>query len=360
MQRRSLIRAALLGAAAVALATAPTAGAASLAGLHDARYCEIIELEGAPPTATATVWNTIGLNRCPAVWWDAFDAPSLATEMGATAVVLNGPRRFLMDSVTAGAGRVRSFHGQRLRKVATIPIRTAAELQQTPYADRTVVRDNVWRWRGGRVVHELVAPGGDVYVMQSYSQIRDPNLGIGQLRHLGRRLEPPPGWRYRVRRLKRDLAVGVKGGKATIVQDELQNTYQLAKVTRPPGPRRRHDVSIQGRTRAITPATPGSIEDRGTVSGEPFGDGSVTLVGALANSRFVGTFRLVFARGSISGTATLPFTIIGNSISFNGTARFTAGTGAYRGITSGPLKVRDTNTLDGQSGRVFLEGSATY
>jgi hypothetical protein len=214
-----------------ALATAAPAGAATLSGIHDARYCEIIALKGTPPKASATVWNTIGLNRCPAAQWNAFDAGSLATELGAGAVILNGPRHFLMDSVTAQPGRVRSFHGMRLRRVATIPIRSAADLARTPYTDRTVRRDNVWLWKPGRLVYELVAPGGDVYVMQAYSQIVDPKLRIGRLRTLGRRLELPGGWRYRVRRLHHRLAIGVKGGAATIIQDELQNTYQLAKTT---------------------------------------------------------------------------------------------------------------------------------
>jgi hypothetical protein len=209
--------------------TALAIAAATLGGLHDARYCEIIELKGAPPDASATVWNTIGLNRCPRPWWEALDAAELSRELGDTAVVLNGPRHFLMDSVTAKPGRVRSFHGQRLRRVATIPIRSAAELAQTPYTDRTIKRSNTWRWKPGRVVYELVAPGERVYVMQSYSQIRDPGLTIGKLRRLGRRLEPPPGWRYRVRRLRRKLDVAAIGGEATIVQDELLNTYQLRR-----------------------------------------------------------------------------------------------------------------------------------
>jgi hypothetical protein len=138
--------------ATVLVATATAAAGPGLAsaapreasGLHDARYCEIIELRGAPPDATATVWNTIGLNRCPSGWWTAFDAGTLARELGATAVVLNGPRHFLMDSARAETGGVRSFHGVRLRKVATIPIRTAAELAQTPYTDRTIERRNTW------------------------------------------------------------------------------------------------------------------------------------------------------------------------------------------------------------------------
>ncbi|MEA2331135.1 MAG: hypothetical protein QOH58_1273 [Thermoleophilaceae bacterium] len=349
----------MLAAVAVAAISAAPASAASLGGLHDARYCEIIELEGAPPDATATVWNTIGLGRCPAAWWSAFDAAELAQELDATAVVLNGPRHFLMDSVTATPGRVRSFDGVKLRKVAAIPIRTAADLAQIPYADRTIERDNTWRWRRGRLVYELVAPGGDVYVMQSYAQIRDPNLSIGKLRSLGRRLDPPPGWRYRARRLSRDLVV-VARGHATILQDELQNTYQLARTTRRAGRRTRHRVSIDGATKMVTQAAPGAIEDRGTVTGRPFGRGSVAISVVLADARATGTFRLLYPNGSITGTVSLPFTIEGSEIDFLGTARFTGGTGAYRGISSGALQAHDHNTLDGQNGVVTVKGFATY
>jgi hypothetical protein len=352
------VRIAALAAAALAIGAAP-APAASLDGLHDARYCEIIELKGAPPNATAVIWNTIGLNSCPAPWWEAFDAGALARELGDTAVVLNGPRHFLMDSVTATPGKVRSFHGQRLRRVATIPIRTAADLARTPYTDRTVERDNTWRWRRGRVVYELVAPGGDVYVMQAYSQIVDRKLTIGKLRSLGRRLDLPAGWRYRVRRLRRALDVGANG-KATIVQDELQNTYQLASTARRPGPRERRRVGIDGATKMVAATTPGTIEDHGTVSGKPFGRGSVEIVVTLANARAAGGFRLLYPDGSITGTLSMPFTIEGDAIHFRGRARFTAGTGAYRGISSGPLRVEDDNTLDGQNGVVSLTGFATW
>src|SRR4051794_4398281 len=179
------------------LATA--AALASGSHLHNSRYCEILVLRGAPPTARVTVWNTIGLNKCPPKWWRGFDAASLAHELGATFVVLNGPRHFLMDSATASTGRVRSFHGMRMRKLATIPIRTAAELAQTPYTDRTIRRTNTWRWNRGRTVFELVAPGGDVYAMQSYAQIKDPKLS--RLAALGKRLKLPLGWHYRVRKL---------------------------------------------------------------------------------------------------------------------------------------------------------------
>jgi hypothetical protein len=253
---------------------------------------------------------------------------------------------------------VRSFHGENLRRVAAIPIHTAAELAQVPYADRVVDRDNTWRWKRGRRVYELVAPGGDVYVMQAYAQIKDPNLSIGKLRSLGRRLDPPPGWRYRSRVLHRPLAVGANG-EATIVQDELQNTYQLASTTRKPGPRKRHKVHLDAKTKEVGASAAG-IEDRGKLTGTPFGKGSIDIVVTLKDGRATGTFQMLFRKGSVTGTVDMPFTISGGEIDFNGTSRITAGTGAYRGITSGALKTHDHNTLDGQNGVVTVRGFAKY
>ena len=136
---RAATRIAIAGLAATALAVAGVATAATkqARGLHDARCCEILELKGSLPHARAVVWNTIGLGTCSASWWRSLGAASLAQELGDTAVVLNGPRHFLMDTATAVTGPVRDFHGQRLTMVAGIAIRTAADLSQLPYIDRT-------------------------------------------------------------------------------------------------------------------------------------------------------------------------------------------------------------------------------
>jgi hypothetical protein len=345
-------------AAALAVPAVASAAQRQATGLHDARYCEIIEVKGTPPAAKATVWNTIGLNNCPPATWRAFDAGDLAKELGDTAVVLNGPRHFLMDSATATTGPVRSFHGMRMRKVASIPIRTAADLVQQPYTDRTISRTNTWRWSKGRTVFELVAPGGDTYVMQSYAQIKDPKLRLSKLRSLGRRLALPLGWHYRARKLKHALVLTAKG-RATVLQDELQNTYQLATTTRR-GKRTQHSVDVNGKTRTVDPATPGTVEDHGTLTGSPFGKGRIVLVGRFVDGRLEATFRLTFPSGSIIGTTSMPYTITGNEIEFQGTSRFTGGTGAFRGISSGALDTHDTNTLDGQSGRLTVKGSAKY
>jgi hypothetical protein len=358
---RTLLAAPAALALALAVAAAP-AGAAQTkgaTGLHDKRYCEILELRGLPPTATAVVWNTLGLNACPASWWNAFDAPDLAKELGATAVVLNGPRHFLMDSVTgARTGRVRSFHGQRLREVAALPIRTAIEMAQTPYTERTVDRTNVWRWKAGRRIFELIAPGGTRYVMQAYAQIKDRHLTLGRLPRLGSRLHLPAGWRYRSRVLRRPLALGATGS-ATILQDDLQDTYQRVPLV-PPRGTRLHRVHLRGAAKTVGSPTPGTLEDRGTVRGAPFGAGQATLVVRLAAGTATGTFRFVTKRGSARGTLDLTYVISGDEITFDGTASFTGGTGAYRRITGQRLKAHDHNHLDGQSGTFSLDGEVAY
>jgi hypothetical protein len=194
--------------------------------------------------------------------------------------------------------------------------------------------------------------------MQSYTQIKDPKLTLAGLAKLRKRLALPDGWRYRSRTLKGDLVLSA-AGTATVLQDELQNTYQLATTTRPAGKRVRRRVTLKGTTRTIG-ASGGVVEDRGVLAGNPFGSGSLRLFGTFGDGVLDATFRLLFDDGSVIGTAALPYTTTASEIDFLGTARFTGGTGAYRGISGEGLKVHDHNTLDGQNGTISVKGYATH
>ncbi len=350
----------LRGAVAAALITlVPAASAAAKSqppDLHDARYCEILELRGEIPNAQVLVWNTIGLNDCPAAQWDAIDATALAVERGDKLVLKNGPRHFLMDTATAEIGRKHTFGGVAMRKVATIPITTPADLVQATYTERTIERHNTWTWEKGRRVFELLAPDGSNYVMQSYSQIKDPEQTLADLRTLGSRLSLPQGWTYRSRRLKRDLNL-VADGSATIVQDDLTNTYQKLPRTKR---RHTHKVAVAAVTKSVGSPAPGVIEDQGTVSGDPFGDGTVDILVTFgADSTATGSFTIETPSGSAFGTIAMTYVISGSEITFTGTATFSGGTGEFRGI-KGTVDAYDHNTLDGQSGTVRLNGSARY
>lgn len=362
MKRRHLLAGLILVVTIAVGATSASAARhrASISGIFDARYCEVLELHGSPPNASVTVWNTLGQNRCPESVWKSLNPATIAHHFGDTLVVLNGPRYFLMDSVSATVGAHRTFNGLRTTEAATIPIRSATDLARPTYTDRTIDRANTWTWGAGRTLYELVAPGGDVYVMQAYAQIVDPNLTLSQLAGIGHRLKPPAGWRYRTVHLRRPYVLSVSRS-ATIVQDELENTYQLATPV-PRAKLRTHTVNLSGNTHSVPSTVAGTIEDHGTIHGTPFGTGTVVLNGALANGHLTGSYRLLFPHGSVLGSVDLPYKIdpVAKTITFAGTSHFTGGTGIYRGITSGTLTVHDHNTLDGQHGVLTVAGSARY
>ena len=203
------------------------------ASLFDTRYCEVllVKLEG--DAATIEVYNTIGLNLCPATLWDAIDAEQLKQQHMVVAVILNGPRYWTIDAVVHGSsvlGQIVTFSGIAMRKVAVIKL-TLAELLQMqssskPYSSVTVDRDNTWIFNAGREVYELVNPGGQIHIMQSYSHQTDATLKIKDLPTLAARLQLPQGWSFRARKLTSELAIKADG-TAVVIQDDLKNTYQL-------------------------------------------------------------------------------------------------------------------------------------
>jgi len=76
-------------------------------------------------------------------------------------------------------------------------------------------------------VHELVDPEGKAYVMQAYCIGVDPTLTQEALPALGERLALPDGWTFRTRVLDEELVVDTTATIATVLQDELENTYTL-------------------------------------------------------------------------------------------------------------------------------------
>ncbi len=359
--RRPGVRPALVALVALgALLAAAPASAVRSHGLdmHNARYCEILEVKQLPPDGKVVVWNTIGLNDCPQEWWEGFDAPSLAAELGDPFVVLNGPRHFLMDAAKARTAQIRRFHGERMRKVATLPVPTFADLAQAPYVERSVSRLNTWHWKKGRKVYELLAPDGATYMMQAYSQIVDPDLRMSDLRGLGDRLALPTGWEYRVRKLKEPLTLRAKGS-ATILQDELKNTYQ--RLPDDTSKLKTRQLDLTGATKTVGAPSPGQLEDEGTVKGRPFGSADLSLTATFGpNSTMTAPFTISNKRGSAFGSATTTYVIDGNEITFTGTATLTGGTGRYRGIRGKGLELVDRNTLDGQNGVVTLSGRVRF
>jgi len=197
--------------------------------MRGVRYGEVLAVRPAAAGFEAEVYGTQMLNDCPAELWDALDAEAIARELGAVAVKLNGPRHWMLD----GLGRkvavvdpvITDFGGLTMRRIAVVQLDGAPTSE--PYTLRHVDRGAVFFFDAGKPVYELVDPDGAAYVMQAYCIGVDPTLTEARLAGLGDRLALPHGWSYRSRVLDEELVVDTSHTMATVVQDELENTYTL-------------------------------------------------------------------------------------------------------------------------------------
>lgn len=198
--------------------------------LRDVRYCEVIPVTREGRTLTAWVYNTLGLNDCPAAEWDALTEEEVNEAFGSVSAKLNGPRFWVLDQLVGSGSSATddrfTFGGieMELRASVDTDLREGTVGDEF-YVPNEVHRDTVYTYEAGRPVYELTSPEGDVYIMQSYSQIEDETLTIDDLASLGSKLSLPDGWKYSTRTLVEDYEL-VTVGLAYVINDELYNSYQ--------------------------------------------------------------------------------------------------------------------------------------
>ncbi len=198
--------------------------------LRNVRYCEIIPVTRKGHTLTSWVYNTLGLNDCPAEEWDALTEDEVNEEYGSVAAKLNGPRYWVIDKlVVSGASATDerfTFGGIEMKLRATLETNLrGSTVGEEFYVPNEVQRDTVYTYDAGKPVYELTSPEGDVYIMQSYAQIKDKNLTIDDLASLGSKLSLPEGWTYSTRTLTEVFEL-VTTGLAYVINDDLYNAYQ--------------------------------------------------------------------------------------------------------------------------------------
>jgi hypothetical protein len=210
-----------------ALACSATAKG-EVTGVRDRRYCEILVVRRTGLKLEADVYNTLGLNDCPQAQWAAIDPAKLKNELDAFTIVMNGPRHFVMDRIVIErqAQPPASFQGLMMNLLAVLHFPWRDLVDRKPYTELKVSRHTRFTFDAGEPVYELISPSGDVYVMQSYSEIVDPSQRMADLQHLGSRLKLPASWVFRTRMLSAPLTV-IATEEARIVQDDLENTYQF-------------------------------------------------------------------------------------------------------------------------------------
>lgn len=191
------------------------------------RYGEVLLVHLTESGPEATVYNTFGLNDCPADLWDRLDATAIAASAGAVAAILNGPRYWLMSGIgkaDRASMQLATFGGLEMYRQATVRL---ASMNPAAYTENTVDRKAVFTFDAGRRVYELVDPDGRRWIMQTYSQTVDRTLGLDDLAGLADRLSVPPGWRYETRVPSSPIVVDTTSRPASVLQDDLANSYSL-------------------------------------------------------------------------------------------------------------------------------------
>ena len=200
-----------------------------ISDMRGVRYGEVLAVFLRNERLQAEVYGTQMLNDCPQELWDTLDANTIAREMGAVFVKLNGPRYWTLDGFGSKVAVVepvlREFNGLIMRRIATLDLGTV--MQTGPYTIRNVNRGAVFFFDAGSRIYELVDSDAVAYVMQAYCVGVDPTLTEEALVGLGDRLQLPEGWSYRTRVLDEELVIDTSASLATVIQDEFENTYTL-------------------------------------------------------------------------------------------------------------------------------------
>jgi len=213
------------------LITTPQLTVASAPFERGSRYCEILIVKQDDNGYLADVWGTQGLNYCPQSELDLLDFESIKTDYNALQASLNGPRVWLVDSTITESNNtnreVAQFGGLLMSKLAQVEIDASAGNQPEipPYKETTVLRSTSYVFDAGKLVYKLTSQDGYDYVMQSMSLIEDPTQTLEQLVNLEARLTLPEGWSYTSEILESELSL-IVSGEATIITDDLGNTYQ--------------------------------------------------------------------------------------------------------------------------------------
>jgi hypothetical protein len=193
------------------------------------RYGELFAIFSDGEQFTAHVYGTQLLNDCPQELWESLDPAMIAEDLGALFVKLNGPRYWMLDGLGSKGEPIEpvlhEFNGLQMRRIALLAL--GSNPAQIPYTVRKVDRQVIMYFDAGTDVYELIDPQGLTYLMQAYCTGVDATLDEQSLADLADRLAVPTGWRFQTRVLRDELIVDTSHSVATVLQDELENTYTL-------------------------------------------------------------------------------------------------------------------------------------
>jgi len=204
----------------------------SMGNIRGHRFAEVALFSGSSAdNAIADFYNSTGVDDPTPARFAALDKDKLAQEHQAIGAFLNPPRYWMFDEFRVfEVGDDQAFGGIKMTWMGVVDVATLKKaILGGNYFAGYIHRDNSYTYNQGSEVYLLDAPGGEVFIMQSYNAHTDEGLAAEQSpAALGSRLTLPAGWTFRVKTLDRDLVVSQdKTGKmAHVMQDDLLDRYQ--------------------------------------------------------------------------------------------------------------------------------------
>lgn len=200
-----------------------------LDNIRNKRYCEVITVKRHLLKFDINVYSTVNLDDCPDNLWKQLKEDEVKKQFHVDMVKFNGPRYWTLDGLRASKSSIDNplvtIGGINFKQRATLDPFVWKAMVGKSYSPNAVNRTTVWIYKPYTRIYELVDPHGNIYVMQSYSQIKDPNLQMSDLINLGSRLKLPKGWKYQTRIITEQLNLKAEG-IAYVITDDLYNSYQ--------------------------------------------------------------------------------------------------------------------------------------
>jgi hypothetical protein len=207
--------------------------------MHQTRFIEIFLAHRDAKTGklVAECYNTLftpngipaSKDTAPQALVEGLDFAKMKTDYGLLGASLNGPKIWTPDWTDIDMGVERDFNGIKATWVAQLNMgdNTAGVSESTPYKPLTIARKSGLGWNKGSTVMLLDDAEGNTWIMKGFQLGLKPQLTYAQFVAAGASYfkKLPPGWKFRVTTLDKDLIEKPEGGVATIMPDEFFNVY---------------------------------------------------------------------------------------------------------------------------------------
>jgi hypothetical protein len=179
-----------------------------------------------------TMFNSTGIpaskDTAPQALVEGLDFDKMKKEYGVLGASLNGPKLWMPDWMEASVGVERDFNGIKAPWVAQLNMgKNSSVSESTPYKPMTIARKSAVGWNKGTTVLLLDDAEGNTWVMKGFQLGIKPQHTYEQFVAAGPSnfKQLPPGWKFRIKTLDKDLIEVPETGVATIMPDEFFNIY---------------------------------------------------------------------------------------------------------------------------------------